>query len=377
MADPRDRAREHEDQRDRGPPAPRVHGGPVVEQLRRLGLDREQVVDFSVNLNPYGPAPAMRAAIRAARVEVYPDSTGSEARAALAAVCGVAPERIVLGNGGADLLWTLARLLLAAGQTALLVEPTFSELRAAAAAARARVVEWRASPERGFAVDLDAVAALARAQRATVLYLCAPNNPTGAPVRARALRDFAAALPEVTIVLDQAFLSLSEHAADAAVDPPDNVVRVRSLTKEHAIPGVRIGYLIATRALAAAVESARPAWTTGAAAQAAALAACGLAAFVDQSCARLLDDRRALARDLRALDLKPVPSAATFQIVRVADAARVARALLARHQVLVRDCASFGLPDYLRLAARPAPDRARLRAALAAELVRASAPPPG
>jgi histidinol-phosphate/aromatic aminotransferase/cobyric acid decarboxylase-like protein len=348
-----------------------VHGGPLLDQLRRLGIDRERVLDFSVNLNPYGPAPAMRAAIQAARVEVYPDSTAAEARAALAAAAGVAAERIVLGNGGADLLWTLARLLLAPGQAALVVEPTFSEFSAAAVAARARVVEWRASPERAFAVDLGAVAERARAERARVIYLCTPNNPTGAPVRAADLGGFAAALPEVTIVLDQAFLSLSEHAGDGAVDLPANLVRVRSLTKEHAIPGVRVGYLIATLALAAAVESARPAWTTGAAAQAAAIAACDLGAFVESSCARLLDDRRALAADLRGLGLQPVASAASFQIVRVADAERVAQALLARHRILVRDCASFGLPDYLRLAARPAPDRARLRTALAAELVSA------
>ena len=350
--------------RDPGPP--RVHGGPITAELRRLGIDREQVLDFSVNINPYGPAPQMRAAIGTARVEVYPDPTAYDARVALAGAGGVAPERIVLGNGGADLLWTLARLLLSPGQTVVMVEPTFSELRAAAVAAHGRVVEWRASPERGFAVDLDAVAALARAQRATALYLCTPNNPTGAPVAAGDVRDFAAALPAVTIVLDQAFLSLSEQADDAAVDLPANVVRVRSLTKEHAIPGVRVGYLIGTPALAAAVEAARPAWTTGAAAQSAAIAACDLGAFVDHSRARLLADRRALAGDLRALALDPTPSAAPFQIVRVPDAGRVAHALLAGHHILARDCASFGLPDYLRLAARPAPDRARLRAALAA-----------
>jgi histidinol-phosphate/aromatic aminotransferase/cobyric acid decarboxylase-like protein len=349
-----------------------VHGGPIAAQLRRLGIDREQVLDFSVNVNPYGPAPAMRAAIRAARVDVYPDPSAYEARVALGKAGGVAPERIVLGNGGADLLWTLARLLLSPGQTVVMVEPTFSELRAAALAAGARVVEWRASPERGFAVDLDAVAALARAQRATVLYLCTPNNPTGAPVTAADVRDWATALPAVTIVLDQAFLSLSEQADDAAVDLPPNVVRVRSLTKEHAIPGVRVGYLIAKPALAAAVEVARPAWTTGAAAQSAAVAACGLSAFVDESRARLLADRRALAADLRALALDPTPSAASFQIVRVAGADRVAHGLLAGHHILVRDCASFGLPDYLRLAARPAPDRARLCAALAAEMLSAS-----
>jgi histidinol-phosphate/aromatic aminotransferase/cobyric acid decarboxylase-like protein len=63
-----------------------------------------------------------------------------------------------------------------------------------------------------------------------------------------------------------------------------------------------------------------------------------------------------------------VPSSTVFTLVPVADAAMLRRRLLVRHQVLVRDCASFGLPDFLRLAARPAPERTRLVAALAEEL---------
>jgi histidinol-phosphate/aromatic aminotransferase/cobyric acid decarboxylase-like protein len=348
---------------------PRVHGGPDGVRLRSLGIDPAQVIDFSVNVNPYGPAPAMRAAIQSARVDVYPDSAAHAARVALGVACGVTPERIVLGNGGADLLWTLARLLLSPRHTLLMVEPTFSELRAAAVTVGARVVEWRASRHDDFRIDLAAIVAAARTQRADVIYLCAPNNPTGAPVRAHDVAALADALPAVTIVLDQAFLSLSAHAADAALDLPASVVRVRSLTKEHAIPGVRVGYLIATPALAARVESARPAWTTGAAAQAAAIASCALGGFVDDSCARMLADRRALASGLGELGLRAVPTDATYLMVDVGargDGTRIAEALLVEHRILVRDCASFGLPGYIRLAARPADDRARLLAALAA-----------
>jgi histidinol-phosphate/aromatic aminotransferase/cobyric acid decarboxylase-like protein len=349
-------------------PAPRIHGGPIAEELARLAIARDALLDFSVNVNPYGPAPEMREAIRAARVEVYPDSTAFEARIALAGAAGVGVERIVVGGGGADLLWALARRLLGPGRAALMVEPTFSEFRAAAHAAGARIVEWRATAAHDFRVDLGAVADRARAAEVAALYLCTPNNPTGAAVRAGEVAALAAALPDVIIVADQAFLSLSEHAGDAVVDLPPNVVRVRSLTKEHAIPGVRVGYLIASPPLAAAVEAARPAWSTSAAAQAAAVASVALDPFVAESRARLLADRRALADGLCALGRSPLPSAATYCLVEVGDAARLRAALLARHHILIRDGASFGLPGYARLAARPAADRQRLMAALREEL---------
>jgi histidinol-phosphate/aromatic aminotransferase/cobyric acid decarboxylase-like protein len=348
----------------------RAHGGPIAEELQQLGFAGGDVLDFSVNVNPYGPAPAMLDAIRAARVDLYPDPTAFEARAALAVACGTTAERIALGNGGADLLWTLARVLLEPGDSVMIVEPTFSEFRAAVVMAGGRTVEWRASPERAFAVDLDAVAASARACGATALYLCTPNNPTGVSVVGSDVISLAEMLPKVTLVLDQAFLSLSDDHADAALEMSSNVIRVRSLTKEHAIPGVRVGYLIATPSIAAAIEASRPAWSTSAAAQAAAVASCRLSSFVCESRDRMLADRRALLAGLREIGLAPLPTAAAFCIVPVSDAPRLRRSLLSRDRILVRDCASFGMPGHARLAARPAADCARLLAALQEELRR-------
>jgi histidinol-phosphate/aromatic aminotransferase/cobyric acid decarboxylase-like protein len=348
--------------------SPRVHGGPRLNELDALGIDPGDVLDFSVNVNPYGPAPAMVAAIQSAKIDVYPESTAGQARQALAAHNHVRPDQLVLGNGGADLLWTLARVLVSPGQTVLMVEPTFSEFRAAAAVARGRLAEWRAAAATGFAVDVAALVQRARDCGAVALYLCSPNNPTGSILRATEVSALAAALPDVHVVLDQAFLSLSDHHGDSVVPLPENVIRVLSLTKEHAIPGVRVGYLIATPRIAATIEAARPAWTTGAAAQAAALTSVNLTSFVEASRNRMLNDRKELVIGLRALGLSPVPTTTTFCVVSTPDGARLRETLLVRHRILVRDCASFGMPDYLRLAARPASDRTRLLSALKEEL---------
>src|SRR5262245_24793889 len=242
------------DRADSTEPHPQIHGGPVTAELAALGLDPDLVVDFSVNVNPYGPAPEMREAIRAAPIDRYPDPAATLARRALADVTHHPPEKIVLGHGAAELLWTFARVLVPPGETALMVEPTFSEFRLAVLAGGGRLVEWRARPEAGFAGDLGAVAAAARAARARAVYLCSPNNPTGLGSPHPAIAELAERIAPAVLVLDEAFLSLSERHADAARPLPGNTVRVRSLTKEHAIPGVRVGYAIAVPALAAAAE---------------------------------------------------------------------------------------------------------------------------
>jgi histidinol-phosphate aminotransferase len=333
----------------------RVHGGPVVAELESLGLRAEEVLDLSVSTNPYGPSPAMAAAIRGTSVADYPDPACTRARRTLGEHLGVGPERLSLGNGAADLLWALARTLLGPGRTVLVVEPTFGELRAAAAATGARIEEWRASPDDDFALHVDAIAERARECQADVVSLCAPNVPTGAALPAREIADLAIALPHLQVIVDQSFLLLSERHADLGTPLPENVVCVRSLTKEHRIPGVRVGYLLASEEVLTAVERHRPAWSASAPAQAAAIASCDAADFVTASRERLLAARADLTRDLAAWG--PVPSTANYFLLETGRSATVRRRLLAEHRILVRDCASFGLPEHVRVAVWPGAER--------------------
>ncbi len=347
----------------------RQHGGLAPEELALAGMDPDEVVDFSSSVNPYGPCQAVLDAVRSARLDRYPDPSASGLRRAIARAFDTAPDRIVVGNGAADLLWTLARVLARFRAPVLIVEPTFAEFRAAASFAGATIVEHRASAEADFAVDLDSVDRLAVSSGARVIYVCSPGTPAGSHVPIERIAHFARRHAEATIVLDQAFLSLSEYAAEQSRPVPSNVVRVRSLTKDHSIAGIRLGYLMASPDVAGRLEAARPPWTTSSVAQAAGLAALGASDFVEQSCRKLLADRDELVLELQKLGLRPVPSSACFFVVPVPDGAALRARLLLR-SLVVRDCASFGMPGFIRLAARPRADRDKLLAALGKELTR-------
>jgi len=349
---------------------PRVHGGLLHAELRTLGIAPDEVLDLSVNCNPYGPCREVVEAVRAAPIDQYPDPRAHEALEAIASLLGIDPAQVALGNGASELLWTLAHVLVRPGTGVVVVEPTFCEFRAAAGRAGGRVHEWRAKSSDAFAIDLQAVEELVHKHEAAVLYLCAPNTPTGISVPANDVAGLAEANPNVAIVLDQSFLSLSERFSDVRTRLPGNVICVRSMTKDHAIPGIRVGYLVAAPSIVVRVEDWRPAWTTSSLAQAAAIAACRATDFVDRSREKLLADRSKLAELLRRLGLDPVPSATGFLIVRTGGGPLLRNRLLANHRILVRDCSSFGLPDYIRLAARPEVERERLAGALRQELGR-------
>jgi len=152
---------------------------------------------------------------------------------------------------------------------------------------------------------------------------------------------------------------------------PANVVCVRSLTKDHALAGLRVGYLVADAALVARLEALRPPWTASGPAQAAAIATLAHEGFVATSRTRMLADRDHLVTALAARGLHPVPSVVPFALLALppaADATSLRARLLERHHLLVRDGTSFGLPHHVRLAARPSPDVDRLLSALTREL---------
>jgi histidinol-phosphate/aromatic aminotransferase/cobyric acid decarboxylase-like protein len=339
----------------------RVHGGGDAAELERRGAAVSELVDFSVNLNPYGPCKPVVEAAAAARLDRYPDLRATAARAAWARELAISPSEIAVGHGAADLFWAITRAFVRAGDRVIVAGPTFSEMYFAAQAAGAEVVNvTREHGEAGLA-SIDELSA--RGKGARLLYLCSPNNPTGCIVRPTEVRALASQLPDTRIVLDQAFLSLSDHAADLAVRFPPNVICVRSLTKDFALAGLRIAYLVAAPELVDEIERARPTWATSAPALAAITEAAAQGEFVRNSYARLREDRAHLVRGLEALGLSPRPSCTVFVLLPVADAAQTCALLLTRG-LSARDGTSFGLPQQVRIAVRPSADTARLLDAL-------------
>jgi histidinol-phosphate/aromatic aminotransferase/cobyric acid decarboxylase-like protein len=141
------------------------------------------------------------------------------------------------------------------------------------------------------------------------------------------------------------------------------VLVLRSMTKDFALAGLRLGYAVGAEELIASLARVRPPWSVNALAQAAGVAALHDREHLARSLELLAAAKGELMAALTALGMRVLPSAAPFFLVRVGDGAAVRLALL-RQGILVRDCASFGLPEFIRICPRRPEENARLVAAL-------------
>lgn len=341
-----------------------VHGALDFAELEHLGLKPDDVLDFSVNGNPYGPSPRVREAIASVPIERYPDREALALRRVLASHLDVPLEGIMAGNGSVELLWLTALAFVRPGDAVLIVGPTFGEYARAATLMDAQTHFWTARPEAGFMVSPAEVMQTLQRLQPRLVFVCNPNNPTGTCLAVEAIAAWANALPRTLFVVDEAYLPFAAGAPSALTTRTANLLVLRSMTKAHALAGVRLGYAVGHPEVIRALAAVCPPWNVNALAQAAGLAALADQTHLRQSLTQLAQARTALVHGLHALDLAPLPSATHFFLIKVEQATALRQALL-RHGILVRDCTSFGLPEYIRVATHRPEENARLLAALA------------
>ena len=328
-----------------------IPGKPVEELAREFGLDPASIVKLASNENPRGPGPAVRRALAAATEELsrYPDGNGFALKSVLAVRYGVTADEIVLGNGSNDVLELVTQAFLRPGDSAVYSRHAFAVYPLATQARGAHGIEVAA---RDFGHDLPAMrAAITGTTR--IVFVANPNNPTGTWLAPAAVEAFIASVPDdVLVVLDEAY---NEYLEPAQCAPSaawtrryPNLVVSRTFSKAYGLAALRVGYGLMTAPVAEMLNRVRQPFNVNALAQAAAIAALGDTAYVDESRALNASGRAVLEEGFRRLGLACVPSHANFVLVKVGDAGRAYQRLL-EQGVIVRPVANYGLPEWLRV----------------------------
>ncbi len=271
---------------------------------------------------------------------------------------------MLIGNGSTELIYLILNAFQPA--TVTLPAPSFSEYERAARILKKKVRFTRLSPDEGFSLTAEHI------KDCDMLFLCNPNNPTGNLLvkNCADIKD----IPARRIVIDEAFLDFTEDERARTFIPDaarsKKFIVLRTLTKLFAMPGLRVGYLIAHRDIIRILRKHQMPWSVNVLAQAAAEQCMDEEVFIRRSRQLIKKERAFLYESLsRIKRFKPYPSVANFILVKIEDK-RVTSACLKERLlekgILIRDCANFrGLDKrFIRVAVRTRKENTRLMRSL-------------
>jgi len=337
-----------------------VHGGINPGELRLLGLEPKHVLDFSANINPLGVSPYVKKAVSDIEMDHYPDPDCMDLGLKLSMTADIAIENIVIGNGSTELVHLFARSCISNKGCAAILSPTFGEYEFACRLVNATPVLLVAKEWDSFQWDITNVCQELAKIRPQLVFLCNPNNPTGLYLDEDSVRQIAKAVAPEILVIDEAYLPFVEKPWDSkSLLSLGNVVLLRSMTKDHALAGLRLGYALASVQLVEALKLYQPFWSVNSAAQIAGVAALTDMGHVSRAREIVSEGRSYLSTAIGELGLKVIPSSANFILIKVGDAKEIRKKLLMKN-LCVRDCSSFGLPQYIRIAVRTLPECQKL-----------------
>ncbi|MCE8424159.1 MAG: aminotransferase class I/II-fold pyridoxal phosphate-dependent enzyme [Candidatus Methanoperedens sp.] len=342
---------------------PCFHGARVAESAERCGKKTiDELIDFSVNLNPLGPPGLRKKFLEAFRsITNYPDNRYLDFRKAAADSLGIFPDNIIPGNGSSELIRLFAETLIEPGDEVVIPHPTFGEyeFQCRLFGAEIKTVAY----EDIVNLESDGIKAV---------FLCNPNNPTGQLLERKKVLDLAKKCmgSETFLFVDEAFIELSdpkESIADYAADN-DLIFVLRSLTKTYSIPGIRIGFAVTSSDSAKIFNDVRLCWNLNSIAISIGIEALrNYPDYISRSLKLINKERSWLFLKLRGIrGFKPYPSDTNFILIDIGDFIMDPSELSHRmldHGIIIRDCTSFSLRNHIRIAVRKHSENRKLIAA--------------
>ncbi|EFM13165.1 L-threonine-O-3-phosphate decarboxylase [Paenibacillus curdlanolyticus YK9] len=324
------------------------HGGDLVTAAEMYGIPASDFIDFSSNMNPFGPPDAVQRVMeqRWRDLDQYPDPAVRGLRSKLAARHGISMNNVLCGNGAAEIIDLVIRAMRPGASVALAV-PGFGEYADAARKYGGKLFTVPLLEDDRFRLSEASVFETVERDKPGLWMLGSPNNPTGQTVS----RDLVLKLIDTGafVVIDEAFIDFIADedrltlVREAAARP--NLLVIRSMTKFYAVPGIRLGYAVGSPEVIAAMRRLQTPWSVNSLAQWMGEAVLGDEAYEQRTLAWLAEARPHLAASLQALGFTVFESAVNYLLLKLPDRCVLDASELQRRMgqrgVLVRDASHF------------------------------------
>ncbi|MDL2246882.1 histidinol-phosphate transaminase [Methanobrevibacter sp. OttesenSCG-928-K11] len=330
---------------------PYVPGKSQDEIANKFNLKKEDIIKLGSNENPWGPSKKAIDAVRenAEYMNRYPESNLDELKKEIAIYSNVKPDQVIVGGDGADeIIDVLAKTFINSGDEFIVPLPSYMyyEFIFKPYGAIPIYAKWNMENN---TLDIDSVLE-AISNKTKMIFLCTPNNPTGALISQEDIITIATST-DALIVVDEAYFEYSKVNNTNLIEDYPNIFIMRTMSKVMGLAGMRIGYGIANKDMIEYMHRIKPVFSLTKLSYIAALNTFKDKEYIEKSIEDGIKSREYLFEELSKISsLNVFKSKSNYLLIGIKDTGLTAAELsleLLKKGIIVRDCTSFkGLDEY-------------------------------
>ncbi|MBN1046354.1 MULTISPECIES: threonine-phosphate decarboxylase CobD [Clostridium] len=341
------------------------HGGNIKEIARKKGIDYNNIIDFSSNINPLGMSSKVKRAIIDSMEEIkkYPDISYMELKKSISEYENINESYLMLGNGAAEVLFNIVKAL--KPKKVLIPVPTFSEYKEAVECVNSKVELYKMSENNSFKICEDILDKIT--EEIDLIFICNPNNPTGVLTNRELLMKILIKSKEnnSTVLIDESFMDFitEDISMVSTIETFDNLIILKSLTKFFAMPGLRIGYgVCSNKDFISEVYKITPAWNINILADVATRVSLHDKNYMRKTIQYMEKEKAFLYNSLKTFKNLNVYEPSVNFIFFKSNLDINLKSELLKYNVLIRSCSNYdGLNEYYyRVAVKSREDNAKL-----------------
>lgn len=347
-----------------------THGADIYTAAEKSGINENDIIDFSSNINPLGmPESVKMAAVNSvAHSNRYPDINSRELIRSISRWENVPESWIFAANGAAEAIYRIAFCL--KPKKGLVTAPAFSEYENALNSAGSQVDYYNLKEEFGFKIQDDILEHIN--SDTGIVFICNPNNPTGQLTDIETAEKIIARCQKAgaVAVVDECFLDFvgnkEKYSTVKLLDKYGSLVVLKAFTKIYAIPGIRLGYCMSSgKQITDGLKTSGPPWNVSAIAQAAGTAALKEKDYIKKTVEYIGKQREYLIGELNRLNIKTYDSCANYILLKIHNGMDLKEEML-KKGILIRSCSNYKNlgGNYYRIAVKTAEENQMLIKAL-------------
>ncbi|WP_195250764.1 pyridoxal phosphate-dependent aminotransferase [Romboutsia sp. 1001713B170207_170306_H8] len=330
------------------------HGANLYDLSSKYGFSKEEFMDFSSNINPFGTSTLAKEFIinNIDIISMYPDPNYKNLKKSISSYCNCLQNNIVLGSGATELISSFIKTI--NPKSALLLSPAYSEYENELSKINCDITKYFARYEKDFKINVFELIDNIKENNYDLVIVCNPNNPTGFTFSCDEIKQILSSTSSF-VMIDETYVEFTDTSVFSCtklVDTYKNLFVIRGTSKFFSTPGLRLGYgLIGNEDVKNSINSHLDLWNVNIVASSMGEIMFKDKNFIDHCSDIILRERDFLINELsKIIDLHVYESNGNFILCKIKSksiTAKILREKLISKKIIIRDCASFdGLDEY-------------------------------